>query len=71
MMSMQGRLLLIDGAPEQLKALVQQIPYVTIDELQIKTLSNIMNTVNVSVNEKVFFEMGRIICNVRLFNEIK
>lgn len=54
-MHLRGRLVFIDGAPEQLKILTDQlISNTTINELQNNTLLNIMDIVEPAVSGKVF-----------------
>lgn len=54
-MNFQGRLVLIDGAPEQMKALTNQhIPYSTIGELQNNVLLGMMDLLNPAISGKVF-----------------
>jgi len=53
---LNGRLVLIDGAPEQLKAILEQfIPSTTEEELQNNVLLAIMDTVRSTLSEKVDF----------------
>jgi len=53
---LNGRLVLIDGAPEQLKAILEQfIPSTTEEELQNNVLLAIMDTVQSILSEKVDF----------------
>lgn len=54
-MKLQGRLLLIDGAPDLIKALATlRVPYTTTDELQNKVLENLMDILEPAVSGKVF-----------------
>ncbi|XP_032678573.1 fatty acid synthase-like isoform X2 [Odontomachus brunneus] len=59
-MNFQGRLVLIDGAPEQMKALTNQhIPYTTIDELQSNVLLGIMDVLNPAISGKLLLELNK------------
>jgi len=53
-MNLKGRLVLIDGAPEQMKAIVNQYyTFTTEDELQNNVLLSIMDFFTPALHEKV------------------
>lgn len=56
---LNGRLVMIDGAPELLKAIVEQfIPSTTEEELQNNVLLAIMDTIQSAISGKVDFTVG-------------
>ena len=55
-MNLQGRIVLIDGAPEQIKAMANQfLPFTTIVELENNVLLSIMDTIQPALSGKVVF----------------
>ncbi|EFN81866.1 Fatty acid synthase [Harpegnathos saltator] len=59
-MSLRGRLVLIDGAPEQMKALASQhLPFTTIDELQNNVLLGITDMLQPAVSGKLLLELNK------------
>ncbi|EFN85168.1 Fatty acid synthase [Harpegnathos saltator] len=60
-MNIRGQLVLIDGAPMQIKALMNQyIPYTTIDEFHNNVLLIVMNLLNLAVSErKLLMELNK------------
>ncbi|XP_032678594.1 fatty acid synthase-like [Odontomachus brunneus] len=61
-MLLRGRLILIDGAPEQLKILADQfITNTTINEIQNNTLLNIMDFLNPAVSGKLLLELNKCV----------
>ncbi|XP_014487907.1 PREDICTED: uncharacterized protein LOC106751522, partial [Dinoponera quadriceps] len=59
-MNFRGRLVLIDGAPEQMKALINHhVPFTTIEELHINILLNIMDILDPAVSGKLPLELKK------------
>ncbi|KAL6436122.1 hypothetical protein ACFW04_005722 [Cataglyphis niger] len=59
-MNLQGRLVLIDGAPEQMKALVNHhLPFNTIFELENNILLGIMDTIQPALSGKLLLELNK------------
>lgn len=55
-MNLQGRLILIDGAPEQMKAIASQhLSFKTITELENNVLLGIMDTIQPALSGKVYY----------------
>lgn len=55
-MNLQGRLILIDGAPEQMKAIANQfLPFTTSFELENNVLLSIMDVMQPTLSGKVLF----------------
>lgn len=55
-LNLQGRLVLIDGAPEQIKALANQfLPFTTFGELENNVLLSIMDTIQPTLSGKVHY----------------
>ncbi|KAL6436160.1 hypothetical protein ACFW04_005722 [Cataglyphis niger] len=59
-MNLQGRLVLIDGAPEQIKALVNQfLPFTTFVELENNVLLSIMDIIQPALSGKFLLELNK------------
>ncbi|XP_072750344.1 fatty acid synthase-like [Anoplolepis gracilipes] len=59
-MNLQGRLVLIDGAPEQMKAMANQyLPFTTIVELENNVLLGIMDTIQPALSGKLLLELNK------------
>jgi len=55
-LNLQGRLVLIDGAPEQIKAMANQfLPFTTFLELENNVLLSIMDTIQPTLSGKVYY----------------
>lgn len=55
-LNLQGRLVLIDGAPEQIKAMANQfLPFTTFVELENNVLLSIMDTMQPTLSGKVYY----------------
>lgn len=55
-LNLQGRLVLIDGAPEQIKAMANQfLPFTTFVELENNVLLSIMDTIQPTLSGKVYY----------------
>lgn len=55
-MNLHGRVVLIDGAPEQMKAMANQhLPFNTIAELENNVLLGIMDTIQPVLSGKVYY----------------
>ena len=55
-MNLQGRIVLIDGAPEQIKAMINQfLPFTTIVELENNILLTIMDIIQPALSGKVYY----------------
>ncbi|XP_025162176.1 uncharacterized protein LOC105185637 [Harpegnathos saltator] len=61
-MHFQGRLVFIDGAPEQLRALLNQIIFgATTEELENNILLSIMDILEPTISGKLFLELNKLI----------
>ncbi|XP_050457757.1 fatty acid synthase-like isoform X2 [Cataglyphis hispanica] len=59
-MNLQGRLVLIDGSPEQVKALLNQfLPFTTFVELENNVLLSIMDTIQPALSGKLLLELNK------------
>ncbi|GAB1862303.1 oleoyl-[acyl-carrier-protein] hydrolase [Camponotus japonicus] len=59
-MNLQGRLILIDGAPEQMKALANQfLPFTTSFELENNVLLSIMDVIQPTLSGKLLLELNK------------
>lgn len=55
-LNLQGRLVLIDGAPEQIKAMANQfLPFTTFVELENNVLLSIMDIIQPTLSGKVYY----------------
>lgn len=55
-LNLQGRLVLIDGAPEQIKAMANQfLSFTTFFELENNILLSLMDTIQPTLSGKVYY----------------